>query len=126
MTRRDYSTTIVADSAVTLDGLALYFDRNGIATQTLHVAEVREVSPTSRSVVLFPDDFDATAVLGFVVSLRRARPGVLLVVVTRECRRFETALAPYAHAAAPVVLPRPSFGWSIVDVIRAHQSADAS
>jgi hypothetical protein len=42
----------------------------------------------------------------------------LVVVVTREPQRFEEAFNRAGGAPAPVIVPKPAWGWIILDAIR--------
>jgi hypothetical protein len=121
-----YLATIVARRRETLDDLTAYLEGRGIATQALGAADPLLVEWRSRTVILFPDDFECGAVLGFIRSLRASRPRVLVLVVTRDRRPLHGALAADGRSVAPIVLARPPFGWSIVDAIRDHQRRDVS
>jgi len=112
---------VVAGNHETLDGLRAYFTDSGVPA--LGVCSIRDlafVTQAARAVVLFPDEFEPSDVNRLVPQLRSARPTLALVVVTREAQRFEAALAPNDRSVAPIVLPKPAFGWSILDAIRAH------
>lgn len=118
--------TIVSDNEGTLQGLQSYFVESGVPTDGTRVLRALQNSLTAATtaVVLFPDDFDERAVATALASLRRARPRVLLVLITRDARKFDAALASEDQTSlAPIVLPKPSFGWSILDAIRAHAGA---
>lgn len=120
------NVTIVSANAETLEQLRAYFDGAGVpAVGAGTLAALAKLAPTVTAVVLFPDDFAPDAVASLVGDLQRSRPAVLLVVVTREPARFEQPRHAPA-GVAPVVLPKPSFGWSILDAIRAHGPAPAA
>ena len=113
--------TVVSKNAETLDRLQAYFDASGVAAHGMRtVRNASTIAAATTAVVLFPDDFAHGDVLTMITELRRARPRVLLVVVTREPKKLEPVLAPDGRSLPPLVLPRPSFGWSILDAIRAH------
>jgi hypothetical protein len=111
---------IVASRRETRDDLAHYLGETGFRADTLTALHERDVHADARALVLFPDDFEAAAVGQFLDALRRARPRLLVVVVTRAAGAFERMLAPRAGTSTPVVLPRPPFGWAIVDALRGH------
>jgi hypothetical protein len=116
--------TIVARSSRTRDGLQRYLEGSGFGADAEAAADAARVGESSSAVVMFPDDFTSASAIEFVRELRRARPSVLLVLVTREPSIVDRA---GLHGEAPaVVLPRPSFGWSIVDVIRAHADGEVT
>jgi hypothetical protein len=70
--------------------------------------------------VLFPDDFGPSDVEARLLALRRARPKLLIVVVTRAPQNLGAALVPDGRSVLPLVLPKPAFGWTILDAIRAR------
>lgn len=118
---RPLLVTVVCHNEETLRQLTTYLDEAGVETKgkrTVH--DLGDVAPSTHAVVLFPDDFRESAVRSAVGELRRARPRVFLLVVTREPRRFEPALAPDDRSVCPQVMPKPSFGWTILDAIRAR------
>ena len=116
--------TVVSNNAETLRGLQAYFDEAGVPTHgTRAISDLSMVAPATTAVVLFPDDFVEREVLDTIAALQRARPRLLMLVVTRQPQLFGQALAPDGHA---LVLPKPSFGWSILDAIRAHADASPS
>lgn len=111
--------TVVADNPQTLDGLDVYFKGAGVASNCTHrLQDVSMVPPAATAVVLFPDDFHRGEVTTTIVSLRRARPKLLLVVVTGAPQHLGAALEPDGHSVPPLVLPKPAFGWTILDAIR--------
>lgn len=118
--------TIVARNGQTLDELQRYLDETGVGADASSAAEPARVDASSSAVVLFPDDFDPNAARAFVVALRASRPELLIVVVTREPHGLASATAPDGRSLPPVVLPRPSFGWAILDAIRAHVPSSPS
>ena len=121
---RPLHVTVVAGNAETLSSLQSYFDGAGVPTHGVRaIDELSSVAPATTAVVLFPDDFEDDAVVGTIAALRREHPMLLVLVVTRQPQLFGDALAPDERSRPPVVLPRPTFGWSILDAIRAHASA---
>ena len=111
--------TVVADNPQTLKGLDSYFKGAGVASNGTHrLQDVSIVPPAATAVVLFPDDFHCGEVEATIVSLRRARPKLLIVVVTGAPQHLGAALEPDGHSVPPLVLPKPAFGWTILDAIR--------
>lgn len=112
---------VVADNLQTIDGLRDYLTRAGVAS---HVARelcgVDGVPPQITAVVLFPDEFATDRVEKTVLEWRCARPELLIVVVTTTPQAYRAALAPDGSSYPPVVLPKPAFGWALLDSIRAH------
>lgn len=127
MVRRQSSkpnyVTIVADNPQTIEGLYSYFTRVGVTSNVARELDaVSIVPPAATAVVLFPDDFGPADVEVKLLALRRARPSLLIVLVTGAPQLFGAALAPDGRSVLPLVLPKPAFGWSILDAIRGRTS----
>ena len=120
--------SIVSANPETLDGLQSYLDGAGVSCRCARTVTGfdRIAPPRATAAVIFPDDFEDAAVLTLVSHLRRVRPRLLAVIVTREPRRFLGIAKPDGRSIPPVVLPKPSFGWDILDALRAHADAAAS
>jgi DNA-binding NtrC family response regulator len=118
---------IVSTNSETLDGLKAYLERAGIASRGARgIRDVTKIAPANATaVVLFPDDYADKSVIDLLESLRRQRPRLLVVLVTRDPSRFRSSVDD-ERALAPIVLPKPPFGWEIVDAIRAHAARGAS
>ncbi len=112
---------VYARHAETLDGLEAYFRDAGVRSTGSHALPPTPQLPSSAAaVVLFPDDFPAPEVLSSISALRTSRPAVLLVVVTGSPQRLGAALEPDGRSLQPVLLPKPAFGWNILDAVRLH------
>lgn len=121
------SVMVVANNADTLHSLRSYFDDSGVPTHgTTSIGDLSRIAAATSAVVLFPDDFAERDVLAMIAALRGARPRVFVLLVTRQPQRFGDAIAPDGRSLPPLVLPKPSFGWSILDAIRAHADAAAT
>jgi DNA-binding NtrC family response regulator len=114
--------SVVSNNGETLDGLARYFEGAGVqARSTRAIDDLTLCAPEkAAAVVLFPDDFAEASVLAFLRALRGARPGMLVLVITRHASRYRALFEAGEGSTLSVVLPRPCFGWDILDAIRAH------
>lgn len=113
--------TIVSGNPETLDGLESYLQRAGVTTSaTRYLTKSLEMTPPAYAVVLiFPDDFGSEAVTDALANLRTQRPAALPVLVTNDAKW--RALRPSSDGArSPLVLSKPTWGWSILDAIRAR------
>ena len=116
--------SVIAANPETIQGLRDYLRHAGVSTDTRQGLQAATPVPLSAAaVVLFPDELDAPEVMRWVASLRTARPRVLIVAVTSLPQRLHPALDPDGRSSPPLVLPKPAFGWSILDAIRAHASS---
>jgi hypothetical protein len=111
--------SVVADNPQTIEELYSYFTRAGVASSaTCELDAVSLVPPEATAVVLFPDDFSAADVEAKLLALRRARPKLRIVLVTGAPQHLSAALAPDGRSVPPLVLPKPAFGWTILDALR--------
>jgi len=117
--------TIVSSNPETVDGLEAYLRRAGVRTRgTRQIEKATEITPTTASVVvLFPDDFGSDLVTSALGTLRSHRPKTLTVLVTKEPKRFESL--PVTEGIAPLVVPKPVWGWTILDAIRSRLDSEA-
>jgi DNA-binding response OmpR family regulator len=111
---------VVADNHETLDGLHKYLTEAGAASTVSRGLRGVALGPDVAALVVFPDGFDEDEVADCVRSLRKARPRLLIVLVTAAPQRFASIVAPDGRSLPPIVLPKPAFGWTILDAIRAH------
>jgi len=114
--------SIVSKNPETLDGLQAYLKQVGVPSHgTRAVRDLDMAAPEfATAAVIFPDDFEDHEALALLRELRRLRPRLLALIVTREPTRFRSVTGPDGHSLPPIVLPRGSFGWDILDAIRAH------
>jgi hypothetical protein len=113
--------TVVADNQQTLDNLQTYFARVGVASTGARELSGASVVPVhTTSLVLFPDDFERAQVESFILMLRHSRSDLLIVLVSSAPQHLGVAVAPDGCSVPPLVLPRPAFGWTILDAIRAR------
>ena len=48
----------------------------------------------------------------------------LIVLVTKNPQTFRDQMNPDGSSLLPVVVPKPAFGWAILDAIRAHAAPE--
>jgi hypothetical protein len=110
---------IVSANPETLDGLQSYLHGAGVdARGTRRLEDCAELStPATVAVVLFPDDFSRDKVVTTVVALCARGPTILQVLVTGHPKTFEAVGQGRRNV---LVVPRPVWGWTILDAIRAH------
>ena len=110
---------VIAANRETGDGLHGYFSKSGFTTRTsCRLQDVGPLCIDAHCVVLFPDDFSEDEVLTSIRALRREQPRLLMLLVTATPQRFQTACAPNATTLSPIVVPKPAFGWSLLDAMR--------
>jgi hypothetical protein len=116
---------IIAKNDRTVTELLHYFAQVGASAKRLpELARWKshpEESAGLQAFVIFPDDFEASLITETLTWIAEQAPRLLQLVVTRQPQRFlPTTIGP-APPPHRFVLPRPSFGWLILDAIRAHQ-----
>lgn len=111
--------TVIADNPKTLETIHLYFTRAGVTSVgTNQLGDTSVVPPESTTLVLFPDEYQRRDVEIFLPALRRRRPQLLILLVSSAPQDLGAALEPDGHSLPPVVLPKPAFGWTLLDAIR--------
>ncbi|WP_394842313.1 response regulator [Pendulispora brunnea] len=112
---------IVSDNPETLDALVKYLGAAGATVAgTRELERCAEMTPGGASaVVLFPDDFEKQTVLDTLHDLGVHRPNTLPVLVTSESKQFR-ALPAATGRVAPLIVPKPVWGWTLLDAIRAE------
>lgn len=120
--RRDepLHVVIVSDNPETLDGLQEYLQRAGLtahAARNLQAAVLESAAVSA--VVLFPDDFPQAEIEAAVERITRSRPNVLPVLITQAPHRFSSLLNNTTARVTPRIIPKPAWGWTILDTIRA-------
>ena len=110
---------LVSDNAETLDGLQTYLGRAGVTTTCARSLGSIPNAPAS-AVVVFPDDYPFDKVIDRVLSYTRLNCDVLIVLVTSQPKRYTDHLRGFALARDPLVIPRPAWGWTILDAMRGH------
>ena len=114
---------VVSSSAETREGLHAYFSQTGLAVVTRRTLNmVADLPGSLQAIVVFPDDFAAHEAVAYLSTIRSRRPELTMVIVTREPLAYTTDGTPLRA----IVLPRPAFGWTILDAIRGalHASSE--
>lgn len=116
---RSQQVAIVSANLETLDGLESYLRGAGVAARgSARLEDCAELTaPTTAVVVLFPDDFPWEQVLAALADLSGRRPRILRVLVTGQPKKLEGIVEGHPNV---LVVPRPIWGWTILDAIRAH------
>jgi hypothetical protein len=109
---------IVCDDDDTLIRLRDYLVRAGVQTlATRRLADAWE-QPTSLSIVLMPDDFDAGEVTDGLCHLLARTPNAIVIIVTAVPRLFEPLIESLVNPESFVIMPKPVWGWTILDLLR--------
>lgn len=111
---------IVSKNPETIDGLQRYLREAGLATVfTRDLDECAAVGTANTAAfVFFPDDFPYEHVIVTLASLSEQRPFALPVLVTARPDPFERLTT----VESVLIVPRPVWGWAILEAIRDHQA----
>ena len=116
--QRRLRVAIISKNPETLDGLEGYLQNAGLTTSTTRrIERFPESGGRSSAVVVFPDDFHWDAVLAALAESRRRNPRILQVIVTAHPQRFEALAWSEDDDAAPLLVPKPAWGWTILDAV---------
>jgi hypothetical protein len=112
---------IISDKVKTLDNLCGYLHTIGVASQSAKTLQDLNSFPSkTTAIVLFPDEFAVDDAIASIILLRSLRPKRLILIVTSTPQHFRSALLPDGLSLPPIVLPKPVFGWAILDAILAY------
>ena len=118
---------VVCENPETVDGLQTYFVSVGISAHSARGLDANTCIPErTTAVVVFPDEFEGDDVVERISSLGGRRPRLLLLIVTGEPQRFAAARKSVKKGSSWLVLPKPAFGWTIVDAIRLHAETNSA
>jgi hypothetical protein len=77
-----------------------------------------------QAIVFFPDDFEGECVDRFLDRLGQFAPALLQLIVTRQPQRFVASSLSQNTLPPRSVLSRPTFGWRLLDAVRAHLDSE--
>jgi hypothetical protein len=110
---------LISSNRDTVNGLSHYFAESGVPAQaSSSLNPSAELRNSVHAVVVFPDDFHDNEVRPYLSTVRARRPELAIVVITRATTFYETMMATDGKPLGAVVLPRPAFGWTILDLVR--------
>lgn len=120
----DVRVTVLSKNEETLDALVGYLRQVG-----LDVLGSGELEDTRRRVthafVVFVDDFDPDALMPLIHEHAAAPRGPTQLLVTNQPSRLLVRLGARVRTNPPVVVPRPVWGFTVLDILRAQLSARA-
>ena len=108
---------IISRNALTAKGLGSYFDERGVANTVTDRFDGPLGHDRYTAVVVFPDEFPVQSAATSIEVLARRFSRAWIVVVTRQTARFEKLFAGMNAPALGrlLVLPRPIWGWDLLD-----------
>jgi hypothetical protein len=111
---------IVSRNVHTSADLRSYLSQRGIATTATDRFDALAHHAPCTAVVVFPDEFPMPSVATSIVHLTARFPRAWVVVVTRHTADFHElgAAVGARNRGRLLVLPRPAWGWDLLDRIR--------
>jgi hypothetical protein len=116
---------VVCDDEDTSLQLRDYLARAGVSARATRQLDDAWRQDGGAALVLLPDAFDAGAVTDGLSRLSSRVPPPLVIVVTALPRLFEPLLASWGNPDSVVVMPKPVWGWTILDLLRGWQNRSA-
>lgn len=115
----DLKLTLVSRDPDTLWGVHDYLTRVGASLKTTsQLEQASEAGTNSDAIVLFADEYPYEAIVSTLAEL----PPRLVVIVTGRTNEFEPLRNRSDLRARLVVLRRPTWGWMLLDAVRAGVS----
>lgn len=110
---------IFSTNPETLDGLETYLRSVGVQAKGRRTLEQCSdlTSASTLAIVLFPDDFPWETVIATVAELAERCASTLRLLVTSQPQRYERLVSGRSNV---MVVPRPVWGWTLLDAIRSH------
>lgn len=111
----DVKLALIANDRETVDGVQQYLLRAGArVSSTSWLGEAHAACADADAVILFADHYSREEALEVVLQL-----GVrLVIVVTAEVAYFSESRTAERAAPRLIVLPRPVWGWMLLDAVR--------
>jgi hypothetical protein len=116
---------VVCDDEDTSLQLRDYLAQAGVRARATRQLDDAWRQDGSGAIVLLPDAFDPGAVTDGLRRLSSRSPPPWVIVVTAVPRLFEPLLESWGHPDSVVVMPKPVWGWTILDLLRGWQNRSA-
>ena len=116
-TRDHDEVTIISGNPETLDGLQGYLQGAGFAVRSTRDVGLSATMTSGRTlaIIMFPDDFPLDVVVAALAKLAKVRAPALPILVTAHPQCFAAL-----ENEEVLIVPRPVWGWTILDALRAH------
>jgi hypothetical protein len=117
----DFKLTLVSSDPDALWGVHDYLTRSGASlSSTSRLEHASEKASDADAIVLFADDYPQEEVVDTIARLSSR----LVVIVTGRGSEFQQLRARRDLRTRIIVLPRPTWGWMLLDAVRAGTSDD--
>jgi hypothetical protein len=109
---------VVGADAELLEQLRHYLTRAGIRARGTRCLDEAWRTARGQALVLFPDDFDAGAVADGLGRVCSGSPYPKVIIITAGPRLFDPLLESLGRPDSVVVMPKPVWGWTILELLR--------
>ncbi|MEY4547347.1 MAG: hypothetical protein RL685_3542 [Pseudomonadota bacterium] len=117
------SALVVCDDDDTLIRLRDYLVRAGMQTRATRRLSDAWKPSSGEGVVLLPDDFDTGEVTDGLSRSLAIAPLPFIIIVTAWPRLLEPLVESLGNPDSVVLMPKPVWGWTILDLLRAWGNA---
>jgi hypothetical protein len=114
---------VICDDDDIMIRLRDYLGRSGVEARATRQLAEAWVLPESESLVLFPDDFDAGEVTDGLERLLSRESCPFVIVITMGPRLYEPLIESLGNPESVVIMPKPVWGWTILDLLRQSQGS---
>jgi hypothetical protein len=114
---------VVCDDDDTLIRLRDYLVRAGMQTRATRRLSDAWKSSSGEGIVLLPDDFDTAQVTEGLSGMLARAPSPFVIIVTAWPPLFEPLVQSIGDPDSVVLMPKPVWGWTILDLLRARGGA---
>jgi len=115
----DFKLTLVSSDPDALWGVRDYLTRSGASlSSTSRLEHASEDASDADAIVLFADDYPHEAVVSAVAGFSSR----LVVIITGRSNEFDQLRARQDLRTRVIVLPRPTWGWMLLEAVRAGTS----
>jgi hypothetical protein len=111
-------TLVVCDDDDTLIRLRDYLVRAGVETRATRRLADAWGQPSSECIVLLPDDFNAGDVTDGLEQVLSRAPSPFVIIISAGPRLYEPLIESLGNRESVLLLPKPVWGWTILDLLR--------
>jgi len=117
---RGIKVLIISSDDATINGTRKYLGRAGASARSVtRLSEAVSSAANVHAVLLFADDYSRESAIEMVEQLRRKLTAKIVIVVSEQVESF-ASIGAGESTGAVTALRRPTWGWMLLDAIRAQ------